>query len=598
MTRSTHTSSGLGFALFLIAALHFAVVTSTAAAAANTQNAIADGHKISALSDRDVRALGTIVGRLMAGDGIERADPGVLAGGNLAVQVVLRAEGAGLADAWASEATGRESLASAIRHANAGLGGMAAADAVEVALAHDFHTIPFADRRKYLSNVHRGVRGMELQYQGRIYRYGPTQMIANNTSFEYELDRFQKRHELSDATLSKEVVLRYFEVEQFLVNLSPKLEIVKLFRGNQVVPLSAVTRENVKALSRRMADWMVRNVHADGRLTYKYWPSRRREATSNNMIRQWMASVGLGRIARQRDDAALRELAERNIRYNLDRFYRIENGRGFIWFRDKAKLGAAALAALAIVEHPNRAAFAAEEAALRRTVAHLWQDDGSFRTFYKPKDRNDVQNFYPGEALLLWAVLYRESGDAELLQRILRSYRYYRVWHLKNRNPAFIPWHTQAYYIVWTQTRDPELRDWIFEMNDWLLGMQRPAWVVYPDTDGRFYDPTRPFGPPHASSTGVYLEGLIDAHQLAKEVGDAERAETYRRAIVRGLRSALQLEFADQIDMFYVPRRDRDRVRGALRTTVYRNEIRIDNVQHVLMALQKILPVFEEAEYR
>jgi len=598
MIRSTHTSPGLGFALFLIAALHFMVATDAGAAAVNAQNTIPDGRKMPALSQEDVRGLATIVSRLMVDDGIGDATLEVLAGGNVAVHVVLRAEGAKLADAWASEATGRESIDTAIRHAKADLGGEQVADTVELALAHDFHTISFGSRRKYLSNVHRGIRGMELQYQGRIYRYGPTQMIADNTSFEYELDKFQNRHELSDAELSKKVILRYFRVQQFLVQIGPKVEIEQLFRGNQVVPLFTVTRETVKALSRRMADWMVRNVHADGRLTYKYWPSRRREATSNNMIRQWMGSVSLGRIARQRDDATLQELAERNMRYNLDQFYRTEDSRGFIWFQGKAKLGAAALAALAIVEHPNRDAFAAEEAALRRTVAQLWQDDGSFRTFYIPMDRNDVQNFYPGEALLLWAFLYRESGDVELLQRIMKSFMHYRAWHLKHRNPAFIPWHTQAYYIVWKQTQDPELRDWIFEMNDWLLGMQRPARAVYPDTDGRFYDPTRPFGPPHASSTGVYLEGLIDAHQLAKEVGDAERAETYRRAIVRGLRSALQLEFADRIDMFYVPGRDRDRVRGALRTTVYRNEIRVDNVQHVLMAVQKILSAFEDAEYR
>ena len=50
--------------------------------------------------------------------------------------------------------------------------------------------------------------------------------------------------------------------------------------------------------------------------------------------------------------------------------------------------------------------------------------------------------------------------------------------------------------------------------------------------------------------------------------------------------------------MYYVPKRDRDRVRGALRTTVYRNEIRVDNVQHVLMAVQKILTAFTDAEYR
>ena len=49
----------------------------------------------------------------------------------------------------------------------------------------------------------------------------------------------------------------------------------------------------------------------------------------------------------------------------------------------------------------------------------------------------------------------------------------------------------------------------------------------------------------------------------------------------------MQLQFADDIDMFYVSKRDR--VFGGLRTTVYDNQIRCDNVQHTLMATLKIL---------
>ncbi len=62
-----------------------------------------------------------------------------------------------------------------------------------------------------------------------------------------------------------------------------------------------------------------------------------------------------------------------------------------------------------------------------------------------------------------------------LLERILRSFAYYRDWHLANRNPAFVPWHTMAYELVWQETGGDELKDWIFEMNDWLLALQQPA---------------------------------------------------------------------------------------------------------------------------
>ena len=151
----------------------------------------------------------------------------------------------------------------------------------------------------------------------------------------------------------------------------------------------------------------------------------------------------------------------------------------------------------------------------------LWRQDGSFRTFYRPADRNDCQNFYPGEALLFWAKRIVATRDPAPLARFRQSFRYYRAWHLENRNPAFIPWHTQAYLIVWEMTREGELADAVFAMNDWLLGVQQWETAPHPDCQGRFYDPSRPFGPPHASSTAVYLEGLADAVALARMIGRA-----------------------------------------------------------------------------
>ena len=37
--------------------------------------------------------------------------------------------------------------------------------------------------------------------------------------------------------------------------------------------------------------------------------------------------------------------------------------------------------------------------------------------------------------LLLWAQLYRESRDPELLRRFVQSFRYYRAWHLDPTDP-------------------------------------------------------------------------------------------------------------------------------------------------------------------
>ena len=60
--------------------------------------------------------------------------------------------------------------------------------------------------------------------------------------------------------------------------------------------MNDVTQESTAALARTMADWLIRNVHDDGRMMYKYWPSSGEESSANNMIRQFMATVCMGRL--------------------------------------------------------------------------------------------------------------------------------------------------------------------------------------------------------------------------------------------------------------------------------------------------------------
>jgi hypothetical protein len=522
-------------------------------------------------------------------------DLGFLAdtGESTAVYVALRAKGKKFGDAWAAEATLKLSLEAAVALARSQNAKSVEIDTVELVVAHNFEPFEPNKYRVPISNVNRGVTGLELRYRNRLFMLSPTRMLAENKSFNEYINALASYWGLSDEQIMERVRFRSFEAEQFLIRVEPTIDIERMFRGNQVVTYDAVDRDNVVAMAERLSEWMLKNLHADGRMTYMYVPGKGEIRDRNNVLRQWMATVSLMQIVKHRGDADSIEAARRNMRYNLDNFYRVENEFGIIEYANKAKLGAIAIATAAIMSSPERSEYAAEEAALLRTIDYLWRDHGSFQTFYKPAGRNDVQNFYPGETLLTWATLYRESLDAALLAKIMKSYEYYRAWHLENRNPAFIPWHTRAYYLVWQQTGDPALAAWVFEMNDWLLDMQGLGWP--PDTDGRFYDPSRPFGPPHASSTAVYLEGLIDAFALARELRDEERTERYRVAIVRGLRSLMQLEFADNVDMFYVT--NPDRVYGGLRTTVYDSMIRVDNVQHTLMGLMKILATFSEDDY-
>lgn len=473
-------------------------------------------------------------------------------------------------------------------------------DTIELCFTHSYRLVDPAQFDRQLANVHRGIRGIELQYKDQMVRYSPTRMIASNLSFQNAFERFLTQLSLSpEAFLRNGGTIQSFEARQVLIRLAPQVTAVTLHRGNRIVPYEKLSGDVLRDMTRCMGQWMLRQVQLDGRMVYKYFPSRGEESNANNLIRQFMATLCLIRYAKATGKAEHHTLATYNLAYNFKQFYKEENGLGFVEYDGKVKLGAVALAALALLEYCDSSAIAPPYTEifdrLCATIDALWHEDGSFRTFYKPSDRNDNQNFYPGEALLFWASLYRHTHDETLLEKCYASFRYYKAWHLEHRNPAFIPWHTQAYALLYQETGDRQFLDFIFEMNDWLLPMQQWDSVRYVDVQGRFYDPDKPYGPPHASSTGVYLEGLADAYQLAVQVEDTPRARVYQQAIWRGIRSVRQLQFRDEVDLFYISKTAP--VHGGIRTTVYDNVIRVDNVQHCLMALLKLekLPEFAEA---
>ena len=275
------------------------------------------------------------------------------------------------------------------------------------------------------------------------------------------------------------------------------------------------------------------------------------------------------------------------MRYNLSRYFKtLADGRGAIVESTGAKLGGAAIAGLAILENHYSFEF-------NKELNMLAKGKRGFRTFFFPKERDGQNwNFYSGEALLFWAeAIRRKVSVAPSLERCVVTFRLCREWHRRNRNPAFVPWHTQACTALNAITKDREFTNFAFEMNDWLLPMQQ--WDdVASDMRGRFYDPRHPdWGPPHAASTGVYCEGLADALALAHAYRDSARIEQYSTALSRGMRSLRQLQFRNSTDAFYVSRKDR--VMGALRTEVYDNSVRIDSAAHALLAALKILNSFQ-----
>ncbi len=473
------------------------------------------------------------------------------------------------------------------------------ADTVELNFCHSLRPVPADLNSGRLDNNQAGILGVALLEGSQLHSlFAPTELIASNRSPKRAIANLLESHGLTaDALATGAITAATFKSEQYLCRLTRDgVDVRSLFRAARPIELVPMDQRAVADLAGGMSRWMLNQVQPDGRTVYKYWPSRGTEADGDNTIRQAMATICLGRIADRVADPDARDRADRNLDHLIATYYREDGAYGLAIEEEKVKLGGVALMALAILESPNRDRHSEALTRLTATINHLHNADGSFRTFYAPADRNDCQNFYPGETLLFWAHALKAGLPGVTADAYMRAFRYYRAWFRTDSNPAFVPWHTQAHFVMRELVDEPELDGFIFEMNDWLLSMQQWDSAPYADLLGRFYDPERPhLGPPHASATGVYLEGLIDAFELARHYGDKPREAAYRRAILRGARSLARLQFKTDDDMFYISQRQR--VEGGIRTETYNNEIRVDNVQHGLMGLQRVLERFAAEDY-
>ena len=464
-------------------------------------------------------------------------------------------------------------------------------DVVEVCVATGFRSVPPGRSSRVFSNRARGVVGLEMSHRGERHRLAPTRTIAANLRFGRAIERFLKEGNTGIDDLAANGGLRAFSARQYLIPGDGKAGKTELCRGSTLVaPIPSAHEHRAADLAGGIGGWMLRNLSAEGGLPYKYWPSRGVESRADNAIRRFLATLALSRLGELRSSGELREAARRNLRFNLARYFRhIGGGRGAIVERTGAKLGAAALAALCILESPACSELATELRMLMAGIDSLADRALGFRTFFFPPERDGQNwNFYSGEALLFWAEAARRGVEhAPSVERCGAAFERCRERHYRARNPAFVPWHTQACASLFAQTGRREFADFVFEINDWLLPMQQ--WDgLSADLRGRFYDPQRPeFGPPHSASTGAYLEGLADALRLARTLGDGTRVAAYERAVARGLRSLRQLQFRGPHDTFYISKRDR--VMGALRTEAYDNAIRVDSAGHALAAAVKLL---------
>ena len=307
----------------------------------------------------------------------------------------------------------------------------------------------------------------------------------------------------------------------------------------------------MQSLRQGLTTWLNANLSVDGHLPYRL-DKDRKPLRGDNAIRRFLASWAMARAGM--------EGAELNLEYNLGRFMNYTSSGVAVIVEGKvAKVGALACAGLAALEVGHEVT-----GELAASVKLALCPRRGFHTFFWPLERDGQNwNFYAPEALLFSAcALEAEVGTGPTHEQCLEALDALIMTHRANRNPVFAPWAMQACEVLWRLTADKTCRDFAIELADWLSFMQQ--------ADGRFYDPGRPdFGPPHSSSTAVYMEGYRAATAVADYVGDLDRQIKYRQIRQLGEANLLKLQRKD----------------GSLDIDFGRPDTRLDCMAHALLAV-------------
>lgn len=426
------------------------------------------------------------------------------------------------------------------------------------------------------NNIELGVHSLGIIHNNTPTVFKESVPISNNYDLEYTLKRLCNKADLSTKCFDKEDVnLFRYDTQTFYGNREN--EITDLYRYNILIDTDEITQKRIKQSITAGFKWFLHSVNNEtGLLRYLYYPSENQYSSDNNHIRQMATLWSITEIQLFLNSSKANNLISNTLDYYMQFQHQTDN-YSCLLIDEEAKLGINAFLILTLLntpEYQNQSELLKEYA---QGILHLQNPNGSFNTYFF-SDKNSGQDYYPGEALLALMKLYNHTKNESYLESVEKAFPYYQNYWRKEKNTAFIPWHTQAYALLFQHTRDENLSDFIFEINDWLIDNYQIKTSHYPDEIGGFPKYFPKF------STSVFLEGINDAYLIAKQMNDSFHVQKYQDAIRNGTRFMLQTQFTEK-NSFYL--KYPHRAIGAYRTSLTENSIRIDNVQHALLALKK-----------
>ena len=423
-----------------------------------------------------------------------------------------------------------------------------------------------------------GVHAIEIENGDKEAYFKESAPIIKNYNLERTLERLCEKANL-DKNCYTDPGTKIFIYNTITFKGDRKGRIVDLYRYNALINLDEIDNELLFKRITLAKTWFINNVNnKTKRLQYMYYPSLDEYSPTNNHVRQLATLWSITKLKDFLQDSSFDDLIKETINYYLDYSVKTDKNYSYIMIENKAKLAYSAfliLSLLHVSDYPDNNKLLTS---LAKGIISLQNVDGSFNTYFV-SERNTGIDYYPGEAMLALMKLYNKTGNKTYLDSVYKAFHYYKEYWRKNKNTAFIPWHTQAYFLLYNEVKDPGIKDFIFEINDWLVNRYQIRNDIYKDKIGGF-----PQNNPH-NSTSSYLEGIADAYLLARNIEDNFHFIKYRKAIQLGVRFIVLTQYTED-NAFYIG--NQKRTVGGFRHSLISNTQRIDYTQHAIMALMKI----------
>ncbi len=346
---------------------------------------------------------------------------------------------------------------------------------------------------------------------------------------------------------------------------------------NDLVTLEEISQEKIIGSLRLTQDWFLNNINQETKtLEYIYFPSKDEYSKKNSDLRQLSTLWMMTELRQFLKADSLDELINNTFSYYL-KYIKTKDGYAFLEIGNNSNLAFNAFIAMALL-NSNRQDKETLIEKFANGVLALQKNDGSYYTDFMAKGDAGI-DYYPGEAMLALMKLYGSTKNPSYIDSVKKAFPYYRDYWRNKKNTAFIPWHTQAYFLLYNETKDPEVAKFIFEMNDWLIDNYQIYYSKSAEEFGAFV-----LNNPQSCLTSVYLEGINDAYSLAVAIGDDYHKKKYATSTRFGTRFILQTQFnKDNSSSLKNP----IRAIGGFRQNLKNNAQRIDYLQHAINSLIK-----------